>query len=261
MAFFLCTALAFVALAAAASSSRGGAARAGRFLAPGYPATPAAFVLFLGAVIACLRLARPRQAAAGFALVLAGVPVYHILLAARGARQDRDGWRRAMTWIKTIPPSEADEKLRDALDASARSTRRSTPCRPASPTRPAHRRLALAHPRRALPRVRDLRRPDVARPAADAPAARDDHDGRLGHEPLPLLNRVSRRVSASGDPGRGAGRGDPRDYRTAPIDEQDRVDARLRRPADEGRDAHHAASTMRGCAPSASTTGASCRSR
>ena len=28
-------------------------------------------------------------------------------------------------------------------------------------------------------------------------SARDDHDGRLRHQPVPLLNRVSRRVSAS----------------------------------------------------------------
>ena len=84
VAFFLCTALAFVALAAAALFVARRRGPAGRFLAPGYPATPLLFVLFLGAVIACVTLARPRQAAAGFALVLVGVPVYQFL-AARGA--------------------------------------------------------------------------------------------------------------------------------------------------------------------------------
>ena len=84
VAFFLCTALAFIALAAAALFVARRRGRGGRFLAPGYPATPALFVLFLVAVIACVTLVRPRQAVAGFALVLVGVPVYRFL-AARGA--------------------------------------------------------------------------------------------------------------------------------------------------------------------------------
>ena len=40
---------------------------------------------------------------------------------------------------------------------------------------------------------------DVAGVAADATAARDDHDFGVGDEPLSLLNRISRRVSAQGD--------------------------------------------------------------
>ncbi|HEY1435218.1 MAG TPA: amino acid permease [Thermoanaerobaculia bacterium] len=91
VAFFLCAALAFVALAASAlfvARRRGGRSP---FLAPGYPATPALFVVFLTAVIACVTLARPRQALAGFALVLLGIPVYP-LLASRGAvRVETDG--------------------------------------------------------------------------------------------------------------------------------------------------------------------------
>ena len=52
---------------------------AGGFRTPGYPATPALFVLFLFAVIALVTLARPLPALAGFALVLLGLPAYHVL--------------------------------------------------------------------------------------------------------------------------------------------------------------------------------------
>jgi hypothetical protein len=38
-----------------------------------------------------------------------------------------------MTWIKTIPYSEADEKLRDAIDRQRKLYPRSTASRPASP--------------------------------------------------------------------------------------------------------------------------------
>jgi APA family basic amino acid/polyamine antiporter len=85
VAFFLCTALGFIALAAAAlfvlrRREPGGVG----YRSPGYPATPALFVLFLVAVILTVALARPLQAVAGFALVLIGLPV-HRVLAARGA--------------------------------------------------------------------------------------------------------------------------------------------------------------------------------
>jgi len=85
VAFFLCTALLFVALAAAGLFvARRRDPRPTGFLAPGYPVTPALFVLFLAAVIGVIALAHPLPAVAGFALVLAGLPV-HGFLAARGS--------------------------------------------------------------------------------------------------------------------------------------------------------------------------------
>jgi APA family basic amino acid/polyamine antiporter len=94
VAFFLCTALAFITLAASALFVARRRNPRGPFLAPGYPATPVLFVLFLGAVIVCIALARPRQVLAGFALVLTGVPAYW-LLSSRGAlREKKDGGER-----------------------------------------------------------------------------------------------------------------------------------------------------------------------
>jgi hypothetical protein len=51
----------------------------GTFTCPGYPWTPAAFVLLVAAVVVLVGIARPVQAASGFALVLIGVPVYRLL--------------------------------------------------------------------------------------------------------------------------------------------------------------------------------------
>ena len=49
--------------------------------------------------------------------------------------------------------------------------------------------------------IRYLRIFDVARVALDQTAARDDYDSRLSNQSLSLLNRISRRVSASRHPG------------------------------------------------------------
>jgi APA family basic amino acid/polyamine antiporter len=84
VAFFMCTTLCFVALAAAAVfvvRRRGSAAAA--FLAPGYPVTPALFVLLVATVVAMVAINRPVQALAGFALVLLGVPVSRFLVLPR----------------------------------------------------------------------------------------------------------------------------------------------------------------------------------
>jgi hypothetical protein len=47
--------------------------------APGYPATPALFVLLVFAVVVLIALARPVPALAGFVLMLIGLPVYGML--------------------------------------------------------------------------------------------------------------------------------------------------------------------------------------
>ena len=59
--------------------------------------------------------------------------------------------------------------------------------------------------RRAATCVQYFRGADVAGPAFDQAATRDDYHRRLGPESLSLLNRISRRVSASRYPGRGFG--------------------------------------------------------
>src|ERR687886_262160 len=104
-----------------------------------------------------------------------------------------------MTWIKTIPVSEADEKLRRALAAQ----RELYPEEYATPVHPtpdgessgivaSHSLIpdALYH---AFATFGVLMSPELPL----GRAARDDRDGRLGREPVSLLNRVSRRVSAS----------------------------------------------------------------
>ena len=103
-----------------------------------------------------------------------------------------------MTWIRVIPFDE-DETLRRAREAQ----RALYPIEYAAPTHPHHADtdgIVASHsliPDALLSCVRRVRRADVARAAADAPAARDDHDRRLGHQPVPVLTGLTRRVSAS----------------------------------------------------------------
>ena len=85
LALFMCTTLVFIGLAAAGLFVvRRREPGVSEFGAPGYPATPALFVLLVFAVAVVIALARPLPALAGFALMLIGLPVYRIL-AARGA--------------------------------------------------------------------------------------------------------------------------------------------------------------------------------
>jgi basic amino acid/polyamine antiporter, APA family len=85
VAFFMCTTLGFVAFAAAALLVVRPRGPASPFLAPGYPLTPALFVLLVFAVVAMVVINRPLQAVAGLALVLLGVPVSRMLVPARAA--------------------------------------------------------------------------------------------------------------------------------------------------------------------------------
>jgi len=76
LAFFMCTTLTFVAMAAGSLivvRRRGGDAP---FQSPGYPLLPAAFIVLVAAVVLLVALNRPVQALAGFAVVLAGIPVF-----------------------------------------------------------------------------------------------------------------------------------------------------------------------------------------
>lgn len=91
LAFFMCPTLVFVALAASAVFViRRRRANAPAFRSPGYPVIPALFVLLVLAVVLFVGIARPVPALSGFALVLAGMPVYDVL-AKRGAVGRRRG--------------------------------------------------------------------------------------------------------------------------------------------------------------------------
>ena len=83
-AFFMCTTLGFVALAAAAVFVvRRRAQGPSPFRAPGYPLTPALFVFLVLAVVTLVAVNRPFQASAGLALVLLGLPVSRLLTSPR----------------------------------------------------------------------------------------------------------------------------------------------------------------------------------
>lgn len=90
-AFFMCTTLGFVALAAAAvfvlrgTNESGGLDRA-TFRAPGYPLTPALFVLLVLTIVAMVAINRPFQAVAGLVLMLLGLPLSRLLTAFRQIR-------------------------------------------------------------------------------------------------------------------------------------------------------------------------------
>ena len=87
-----------------------------------------------------------------------------------------------MTWIQTIPLSEADERLRAAIEEQRALYPVEYARRPPDADGDARdRRIAQPDSRRALPCLRDVRRADVARFAADAAAARDDRDRGFGH--------------------------------------------------------------------------------
>jgi basic amino acid/polyamine antiporter, APA family len=82
LALFMCTTLVFIGLAAAGLFVvRRREPGVSEFGAPGYPATPALFVLLVFAVVVVIALARPVPALAGFALMLIGLPVYRVLAA------------------------------------------------------------------------------------------------------------------------------------------------------------------------------------
>jgi APA family basic amino acid/polyamine antiporter len=79
VSFFICTALAFVALAVAGIVVfRRRATAPTPFQTPGYPITPALFIALVTGIILLVLMARPIQALAGFALVLCGIPAHFL---------------------------------------------------------------------------------------------------------------------------------------------------------------------------------------
>jgi APA family basic amino acid/polyamine antiporter len=82
VAFFMCTTLVFVTLAAVALIIvRRRTAEQSAFKVPGYPVTVALFALLTSTVVVLVAVNRPVHAVAGFAIVLLGVPAYRTLQA------------------------------------------------------------------------------------------------------------------------------------------------------------------------------------
>ena len=84
LAFFICTALAFVALAAAGLfriRRREGATTG--FRCPGYPLTPGLFIAFLAAVAGLVAAAHPVPVSVAFAMVALGLPVHRVFSSRR----------------------------------------------------------------------------------------------------------------------------------------------------------------------------------
>jgi hypothetical protein len=129
-----------------------------------------------------------------------------------------------MTWIRVIP-FDQDENLRLAREAQQKLY----PIEYAQPTHPHHAQTdgivashslipdALYH---AFAAFGSLMSPELP---LSRPAARDDHDGRLGDQPVPVLTGVSRRVSASRDVDETLVEALKADYRSAPISKEDRI--------------------------------------
>ena len=130
-----------------------------------------------------------------------------------------------MAWIRTVPLEDADESLLKAM-ADQRSLYPAEYAQPVQELDQGLPGIVASHtliPQALSSCVCDLRRPDVARPAARAPAARDDRHHGLADQQVPLLNCLARRVSASGHPGRRSDPGAAEDYTKAPITEAERV--------------------------------------
>ncbi|HEY6931137.1 MAG TPA: amino acid permease [Thermoanaerobaculia bacterium] len=86
LAVFLCTAFVFLALAAAGLFVlRRKEPDAAPFSVPGYPVTPLLFVVLTLAAVGMIATSRPWQALIGFGLVLAGWPVYGLVVRRRSA--------------------------------------------------------------------------------------------------------------------------------------------------------------------------------
>ena len=88
VAFFMCTTLGFVALAAAALIVlRRRTPEAPTFRAPGHPVSATLFVALVLGVVTLLAINRPLQAIAGFGIVLLGLPAHRLLARQRTVRR------------------------------------------------------------------------------------------------------------------------------------------------------------------------------
>jgi APA family basic amino acid/polyamine antiporter len=79
VAFFMCTTLAFIALAAAALIIvRRRRPQQASFSSPGYPITAGLFVLLVVGVVVLVAITHPLQAFAGFAIICLGLPAHRL---------------------------------------------------------------------------------------------------------------------------------------------------------------------------------------
>lgn len=94
VAFFMCTTLSFIALAAGAlfAIRRRAPSDGLPFQCPGYPVTPMLFILLVLAIVALIAINRPLQAIAGFTLVLLGVPAHGILVKSHARGKQVSTW-------------------------------------------------------------------------------------------------------------------------------------------------------------------------
>ena len=87
IAFFMCTTLGFIGLAAAALIVvRTRAPEQASFSSPGYPVTAVLFVLLVVAVVVLVAISHPLQAFAGFAIIFLGLPAHWLLGLRDGSR-------------------------------------------------------------------------------------------------------------------------------------------------------------------------------
>jgi len=103
-----------------------------------------------------------------------------------------------MTWIRTVPLTDANAQLRKAMEDQKLLYPKEY-AMPVHPVEGGGSQIVASHSLSpsALPRLRDLWRSHVTRFAARPPPTRNDHDHGIRHQPVRLLNRLSRRVSAS----------------------------------------------------------------
>ena len=103
-----------------------------------------------------------------------------------------------MTWIRTVPLTEADEKLRQAIEGEKLFYPKEY-AEPVHPDPSGASSIVGSHtliPEALYHAFSTFRGADVAGVAARAAAARDDRHHGLGDQPVRVLNRVTRRVSA-----------------------------------------------------------------
>jgi basic amino acid/polyamine antiporter, APA family len=94
VAFFMCTTLCFIALAAGAliAIRRRVPSDRAPFQSSGYPVTPILFILLVVAIVALIAINRPLQAVAGLTLVLLGIPAYGIFVKSHARGEQASTW-------------------------------------------------------------------------------------------------------------------------------------------------------------------------
>ena len=203
---------------------------------PGYPVTPVVFLAMLLVTLVRPCAGTPRPGGPRFAGGGGRLPVYRLFVGvARRSDSIPPPSRSPDDLDKTIPFQEADEELRWALEAQNVLYPREYERHPG--TARGDRRDSHPDPGGALSRLRHLRGADVAVASALAGQHEMITHGRIGHQSVPLLNHLARRVSASGHAGCEAGGGTGGRLHHGPDFGAGSDHAGLRGPAHPGRHA------------------------